>query len=123
MEPNTELYLQGRHVTRDDIHVIRDLLNAHPDWSRSYLSKELCQYWNWRNEIGALKDIACRSLLRRLEQLEQIRLPKGLHKNNSAERRRAEIEQPVFHSREAIECPLKRLYPLDATFREKLCGM
>lgn len=119
MEPNTELYLQGRHVTRDDIQVIRDLLNSHPDWSRSYLSKELCQYWNWRNETGALKDIACRSLLRRLEQLEQIQLPIGVHKNDSAERRRAETEQPVFHSREAIECPLKRLYPIEIQLIEK----
>jgi hypothetical protein len=111
MESVSTLYLQGRRLTEDDIQFIRGLLSRHPDWSRTHLSKELCQHWNWRRETGALKDIACRSLLRRLEQLGHIRLPKGRHQNSSPARR--QIEQPVLHSKEAIKSTLKELYPIE----------
>lgn len=111
MELGSELYLQGRRLRHDDIQFIRDLLDNHSDWNRTRLSKELCKYWDWRRPTGDLKDIACRSLLRRLEQLGHIRLPKGLHKNDSPQRRR--IEQTVLHSRESISCDLKTLYPIE----------
>jgi len=117
MEPAFELFLQGRRVTLDDIQFIRSLLISHSDWNRTRLSKELCLHWNWRRETGALKDIACRSLLRRLEQLGHIQLPKGLHKNDSPERRR--IVQPVLHSKEAIECNLKELFPIEIQLVER----
>jgi len=77
MKPESDLLLQGRWISTSDIQFIRDLLNSHPDWSRTHLSKELCTHWDWRRETGALKDIACRSLLRRLDQLGHIQLPKG----------------------------------------------
>jgi len=117
MESLSELFLQGRRVTLDDIQFIRGLLSSHSDWNRTRLSKELCLHWNWRRETGALKDIACRSLLRRLEQLGHIQLPKALHKNDSPERRR--IVQPVLHSKEAIECDLKELYPIEIQLVER----
>lgn len=111
MESVSELYLQGRLLSLADIQFVRGLLSSHPDWNRTRLSKELCRHWNWRRETGALKDIACRSLLRRLEQLGHIQLPKGLHQNNSPTRR--QIEQPVLHSKAAIVCNLKALYPIE----------
>ncbi len=117
MESVSELYLQGRRLTLDDIQFVRDLLSSHPDWSRTHLSKELCMHWNWRRETGALKDIACRSLLRRLEQLGHIQLPKGLHQNSSPARRK--IEQRVLHCKEAINSNLKELYPIELQLVER----
>lgn len=117
MESVFELTLQGRRLTLEDIQFVRDLLNGNPDWSRTHLSKEVCKHWNWRRETGALKDIACRSLLRRLEQLGHIQLPKGLHQNSSPARR--QIEQPVFHSKEAINTNLKELYPIELQLVER----
>jgi hypothetical protein len=96
---------------------ILKLLNDHPEWNRTRLSKELCQHWNWRKETGALKDIACRSLLRRLDHLGHIKLPKGLHRNDSPVRHR--IEQPVLHSQAPIESVLKELYPIEIQLVER----
>lgn len=117
MELVSDLFLQGRRVSANDIEFIRSLLSSHSEWNRTRLSKELCQHWDWRRETGDLKDIACRSLLRRLEQLGYIQLPKGLHQNDSPARRK--IEQAVFHSREAIDCVLKELYPIKIQLVER----
>lgn len=48
---------------------------SHPAWSQYKLSLELCLLWNWRNDKGRIKDIACRSLLRKLESRGNITLP------------------------------------------------
>jgi len=42
---------------------------------RTFISKELCRYWNWRQPNGALKDMACRDFLSRLEKKGLIILP------------------------------------------------
>jgi hypothetical protein len=67
--------VQGRRLTSSELSEIRELLAAHPDWHRSRLSRELCQRWDWRNEAGRPKDMACRSLLLKLEARGWIRLP------------------------------------------------
>lgn len=72
--------VQGRVVTSKDIAQILELLAGHPEWSQWKLSRELCWLWNWRNGKGILKDIACRSLLRKLESKGQIALPPRRHK-------------------------------------------
>lgn len=117
MESASQLSLQGRQLSLDDIQFIHDLISNHPEWNRTHLSRELCRHWNWRRETGDLKDIACRSLLRRLEQLGHIKLPKGLHQNDSPARRK--IEQAVFHSKASIVCDLKELYPLEIQLVER----
>lgn len=72
--------IQGRIVTAEDILLISELAANHPTWSQYKLSVELCRQWNWRNDKGQLKDIACRSLLRKLESKEKITLPPRRHK-------------------------------------------
>lgn len=46
-----------------------------PSWHRTRLSKEICLAWHWVYENGQPKDIACRSLLRKLEAKGFITLP------------------------------------------------
>lgn len=67
--------IQGRELRPEDIRLVRDLLDEHPDWCRSWLSRELCRLWGWRNAQGRLKDMAARTLLLKLERLGLIRLP------------------------------------------------
>jgi hypothetical protein len=67
--------VQGREVTPADREQIRQLIEAHPDWSRRRLSEVLAAAWNWRNPAGQLKDMATRSLLVKLDQRGWIRLP------------------------------------------------
>jgi len=67
--------LQGRTLSGDDLAAIRALIAQHPDRHRTALSRQLCKLWDWRNGAGQLKDMAARTLLRKLESKGLIRLP------------------------------------------------
>ena len=69
------LVMQGRSIGPAELEQVRGLLAAHPDWSRYRLSCELCQVWNWRNQVGQIKDMAARSLLLKLEERGWVALP------------------------------------------------
>lgn len=68
--------VQGREIARDDIELVRRLIEANPSLNRTRLSKDLCLVWNWRASNGQLKDMACRALLSKLEQRGHIILPR-----------------------------------------------
>ena len=101
------MILQGRELCDTDIDVIRRLMAENPQWGRSRLSTELCQLWNWRTDTGVLKDMACRSMLRKLEQRQLIVLP-APRRNGPPTRRIRDIE----HSCDQIEGTLKSLQPV-----------
>jgi hypothetical protein len=67
--------VQGRRIGATQLDQIRQLMAAHPDWSRRRLSQELARLWDWRNGVGQLKDMAARTLLLKLEQRGRILLP------------------------------------------------
>ena len=71
--------IQGRSITEKEIDQIRQILKQHPTWSRTKISQKICEEWAWRNDKGRLKDIACRSLLRKLESQGRITLPAQRH--------------------------------------------
>lgn len=99
--------IQGRPLFADDISLIRHLMAQHPDWHRSRLSIELCRMWNWRTDNGRLKDMACRSMLRKLEQRQLIVLPPPRCRGNRARRIR-----DIAHRCDPISAPLEQLRPL-----------
>ncbi|MHC4139648.1 MAG: Druantia anti-phage system protein DruA [Planctomycetota bacterium] len=116
-EIDVNLIIQGRKVTSNSIGQIKKLITFNPFWNRTRLSKELCLLWDWRRATGELKDIACRSLLRKLEKLGYIQLPKAIQSNGNSSRRYS--VQPILHSKEPIIAPFKSLYPLDIQLIEK----
>ena len=67
--------VQGRRVSAGEVALIDQWLQANPSWNRTRLSRKLCEHWNWRNGAGRLKDMACRSLLLKLQARGLIRLP------------------------------------------------
>ncbi|MFM8763366.1 MAG: hypothetical protein ACKOEZ_00815, partial [Spartobacteria bacterium] len=69
------MVMQGRELKPSDIEGIRELLQAHPEWNRTRLSRELCALWDWRNAVGRPKDMAARTLLLKLERAGHIALP------------------------------------------------
>jgi hypothetical protein len=102
--------LQGREVTAADIELIRAMLAAHPAWGRTPLSAELCRRWDWRNARGQLKDMACRTLLLKLERAGHIRLPPRLRpSSNGLRNRRPPALMPAC---EPIRGALRDLLPL-----------
>jgi hypothetical protein len=50
------MVMQGRQIGERDIDLVRSLLEAHPDWNRTRLSRELCARWAWHNAQGRPKD-------------------------------------------------------------------
>ncbi|MDR0315056.1 MAG: DUF4338 domain-containing protein [Oscillospiraceae bacterium] len=67
-------------ITGEHINQIRILINEHPDWNRTVLSKKLCELWDWSSPVGQIKDIACRDLLRSLDRKGLICLPAAQRK-------------------------------------------
>jgi hypothetical protein len=101
------LTIQGRKLRPQDIYSIRRLIKNNPSWNRTQLSKEICQRWDWRRPNNELKDIACRSMLRKLHELELISLPKPL-RNGHNKRKIREIP----HDTSPIREPLSALRPI-----------
>lgn len=67
--------IQGRWVGTEEISWLRSWIDAHRDWSRKRLARELCVTWQWRDQRERLKDFAARSFLLKLEAQGQITLP------------------------------------------------
>ena len=105
-----ELVIQGRVLRPEDVALIRDWLQAQPDSNRTRLSRELCAAWGWRNAAGQLKDMACRSLLLKLEAQGQIRLPLCRTASVNGLRNRQVPEIP--HDPTPLEGPLQLLQPV-----------
>jgi hypothetical protein len=104
--------IQGQRRS-PDLGLIERLLSEHPDWGRSRLSLALCELWDWRAANGQLEDMACRSLLLRLERAGQIQLPPRQRKSPNGYRNRSALWVP--HGTEPIACTLHDLTPLQMT--------
>jgi len=102
--------IQGRAVSAEDVEAIRALIAAHPDWHRTRLSQELCRRWGWVAANGQLKDMAARSLLRKLDAAGLIGLPAPVCSANNAFRHRADTALCIDES--PIETALAALLPL-----------
>jgi hypothetical protein len=105
-----EQVIQGRRLKPEDIAMIGEWLAAFPHWNRTRLSRELCSVWNWRNGAGRLKDMACRTLLLKLEASGLIGLPPRHGPSANGLRNRSIAE--VAHDQSSVEQPLERLLPL-----------
>jgi hypothetical protein len=92
------------------------LLQRQPPLSRRQLSLQLCLVWNWRTDSGQCKDMAARSLLRKLQQRGLIQLPPIRHLPWAARPRSpvaasAPVPRPLAAS-EPIAATLAELSPL-----------
>jgi len=106
----TERIIQGRWISPATVAQIRGLLAENPSWNRTRLSRELCERWDWRNEKRRLKDMACRTLLLKLERRGEIDLPPRQRPSQNANRNRQIMWMP--HDSSPIESNLSVLRPL-----------
>ena len=104
-------FIQGRQVSREDLCQIRTLLREHPTWHRTLISRELCHRWGWRNEAGRLKDMACRTLLLKLETRGLITLPARQRASVNGSRNRKPAGVP--HDDRPLRARLETLQPLN----------
>ncbi len=105
-----ELIIQGRRIRPEDIGWIRAALEGPAGTNRTRLSRELCAVWNWRNGTGRLKDMACRSLLLKLEARGLIELPPRVTASVNGLRNRSVVH--LEHDQTLIEGPLARWQPI-----------
>lgn len=67
--------IRRRVIYHTDIELINNLLDDEGHLGRTHISRCLCRIWQWRQENGSYKEIACRDLLRRLDSKGYIKLP------------------------------------------------
>ncbi|MGA2663287.1 MAG: hypothetical protein ABSH34_37915 [Verrucomicrobiota bacterium] len=110
---NEPTLIQGRMIGATDLEQVRQLLAAHPDWSRRRLSQQLAVLWNWRNPAGQLKDMAARTLLLKLEHRGWIALPPRRHAPSNRMRAKRMPTLSVLVPESPVQEDLGRLLPLD----------
>jgi len=101
------MIVQGRKITPADIGYIKELLTSYPLWHRTRISRELCGAWNWRNTTGQLKDMACRTLLLKLERAGHFTLP--ARRKAPVNHSRGTSAISIDYSTDTISCNLKSL--------------
>ena len=111
MDANDTIILQGRSLSSTDIELIKSLIKDNPSRHRTYLSRELCKLWNWKRPDGSLKDMACRTMLLKLERRGFLKLPAPVKSANNHLRGRQ--IPPILHNTVSIETALSELYPLN----------
>jgi hypothetical protein len=109
--------LQGRLIGATDIDPIRCLIEQHPDWHRTRLSRHLGEVWAWRDAAGRIKDMACRTLLLKLQRQGLVRLPDPVQPNGNPARGRN--LQPALHRTPPREGSLDSLRPIRWTTVEQ----
>lgn len=107
--------VQGRRIGETELEQVRQLVAAHPDWSRHRLSGQLATLWDWRNPAGQLKDMAARTLMLKLEQRGWIRLPPRRRVPFNRMRHKPVPASPRPLSELPITEPLTALLPLRLT--------
>lgn len=105
------MVIQGRDLTETDLHLIRRLLRENPGWHRTRLSQELCQRWGWRAANGRIKDMACRTLLLKLERRGLIELPPRVRQAHNE--RRTQRGAELFERFDPIEAELTEVLPVE----------
>ncbi|HYA41735.1 MAG TPA: Druantia anti-phage system protein DruA [Syntrophobacteraceae bacterium] len=73
--------IRSRRIDHNELKIIRDSIAQNWAEGRSAISRILCRHWNWRQENGLLKDMACRALLLSLEKKGEIKLPPRQNEN------------------------------------------
>lgn len=84
---NKELIIRGKSVGQKELEEIKALVQEHWQQGRTFISKQICRFWNWRQPNGWLKDRACRDLLLVLEKKGLITLPASKQKRKQVKKR------------------------------------
>lgn len=109
---NFKIIYSGRKITEQDIIFIKNLIKSNSNKSRCFISRELCRLWNWRQKNGFLKEIACRKLLKKLEDEGLIvQPPKKCNPNNPFVNRKPPPIVKIDQS--PIKCNIQQIQPIE----------
>lgn len=102
--------VEGREFPAEVMARIRQTVQEQPGLSRAALSRLVCQWLNWRQANGKWREMSCRVALRTLAHRQLIVLPAPRHARPV---RAAIAPSPLLADKEAIECELKDLGPIE----------
>ena len=71
------MWASGRYFDEGLIGRIQAAVDADPEGSRRALSRQVCEWMDWRSPSGKLRDMACRSSLGDLARKGALRLPQA----------------------------------------------
>lgn len=108
---DTPLVIRGRRITDNDIVSIRSIIERYWAQGRTFISREICHLWDWRQPNGSLKEMACRELLLRLERKGLLNLPP--RRNGWKGKGQKRPFHIPLHSTETISTPLSKLSPIE----------
>jgi len=81
------LTIRGRIIDTEGIEFIKRIIDQGWEQGRTWISRELCRVWNWRQPNGLLKDQVCRILLNELVKRDLVVLPPGKRGARNGRRR------------------------------------
>lgn len=101
----------GQHFSIEIINRIRATVNADPGISRRALSRQVCEWLNWRGANGKLKEMSCRKALMELARQEVISLP-VIDKTYAFQRKPTKRTEKLIEIKE-VTCSLRDLGNVD----------
>jgi len=115
--------LYGQDFEAGTVERIRRAIAADERLTRSELSRQVCEWLDWRSPSGALREMSCRKGLLRLEALGKIRLPasRGLPGERNSEPSASASDTPFVATRFAgtlAELGRVELVPVEAKTME-----
>jgi len=105
--------IRGRSLTAEDIEFVRKVVSESRTEGRTRISRKLCLAWGWLQANGNTKDMACRELLRRLEAMGEVKLPRPLKKGRGAGLREVRREEPQLFAPRPVEGCLSDVGPIE----------
>ncbi len=69
------LVIRRRTIDQEELERIKHVVHSGWEQGRTFISRELCRLWDWRQPNGQLKDQVCRILLCELDRRGLITLP------------------------------------------------
>jgi len=90
------LVVRGKEIGNLEIESIREILKLFPHYNRSAISLAVCEKLGWRQSNGKPQDVACREILRTLEQQGLFQLPAPLTRSPNQIKRPRSVEVREF---------------------------
>ena len=101
----------GQHFSADTLERIQTAVDAEPGQSRRALSRQVCEWLDWRGVNGRLQDMSCRKALAQLDSQGLIALPER-SETYAFEGPAAQAREPVTELAE-VSCSLAKLGEVD----------
>lgn len=94
--PTTVIFrYRGKELAANDILFINEIIERDYHHGRSYIARQICEAWQWRQPNGNFKEYAARDLLLRLEENGHILLPARKRPKNNGKTRNFS-QTPLF---------------------------